>query len=205
MEMSVADQLGGHNPVRLMAFPQSSKGISMGGISSGGSSVARAAKPGHFFLGGGGAWWSLGRLCLHLDRACVSASYWPARGRVSPVPTEPRDVQTGGSGRRILESVPTCTSVVVYASMRSTPAFPYCAGMHVVGFQDPPMCMAVQCVSLYQSRRFVETASGFYQESVHFFLGPRVSQGTVALHLYRQGRQFGAPRQLHCGVFEGLR
>ena len=62
-----------------MASPQSSKGIAIGRISSGGSSVAGAAKRGRFGGGGGGAWWSLGCICLHLERACVSASYWPAR------------------------------------------------------------------------------------------------------------------------------
>ena len=58
------------------------------------------------------------------------------------------------------------------------------------------MCMAVQCVSLYQPRIFLETACGFYEEPVCFFLGPRVLQGEVALHLYHHERQFGAPQGL---------
>ena len=50
------------------------------------------------------------------------------------------------------------------------------------------MCMAVQCVSLYQPRRFLETSCGIYEEPVCFFLGSRVPQGEVALHLYHHGR-----------------
>ena len=61
--LSVAYQPVGHNPVKTMASPQPSKGISIGCISSGGSNIAGAAKRGRF--GGGDAWWGLGRLCLH--------------------------------------------------------------------------------------------------------------------------------------------
>ena len=135
--MSAVDQPGGHNPVKIMAPPPhpSSKRISMGRISSGGSSVAGAAKCDRF--GGerpGGVW-------------AVYASAWIGRasrrhtsrrgGRVSPVPTPQRAVHTGGSGRRILHSVLTSNSVVVYASMQSTPGFPYSVGTHVIVVGGP--------------------------------------------------------------------
>ena len=134
--MSAADQPGGHNPVKIMASPQSSKGISMGPISFGGSSVAGAAKCGRFFLGGapGGVWAVYASTWI----GCASRRHTGRRGGgVSPVPTPQLAIQAGGSGRRILHSVPTSNSAVVYASMQSTPSFPYSIGTHVIVVGGP--------------------------------------------------------------------
>ena len=74
--MSAAIQFGGYNPVRTIASPQSSKGTSMGRMSSGGSRMAGVAKRGRF--GGGNVSWSLGRLYRHRARTCAPVWYWPA-------------------------------------------------------------------------------------------------------------------------------
>ena len=68
-----------------MASPQSSKGISTGRISSGGSSVAGAAKRGRF--GGGDAWCSLGHqdpcfLSPETDHSIVKALACPLEPEV---------------------------------------------------------------------------------------------------------------------------
>ena len=58
------------------------------------------------------------------------------------------------------------------------------------------MCMAVQCVSLYQPRGFLEPACEFYEETVRFFLASRIPQDEVALHVYHHKHQRGTPRGL---------
>ena len=70
----VGYQSGRFNPVKTMASPLSSKGISINRISSGGSSMVVIAECGRFE--GGVDWRGLGRLSFHRDKPCVSASYW---------------------------------------------------------------------------------------------------------------------------------
>ena len=155
--MFAAHQPRGHNPVKIMASPQSSKGISMGRISSSGPSVAGAAKRGR--LGGGGGGTPSGVWAVYASTwiGCVSRRHTGRQGgHVSRVPTPQRAVHTGGSGRRILHSVPTSNSIVVYASTQSTPGFPYSAWTHVIVIGGPSdvhggtLCAAVPATHIFE-------------------------------------------------------
>ena len=67
-------------------------------------------------------------------------------------------------------------------------------GRTQLSLDDPLMCMTVQCVPLYQPRRFLETVCGFEEESVRLFLGLCVFKGGTMLQMYCHEHQLGAPR-----------
>ena len=132
---SVAFQSGSYNPVNTMASPQSSKGISIDRISSGGSSMVVTTERGRFE--GGVDWWVLGRLCFHRDKSWASASHWPVSRPRSICSSSPTCCTAKRRRAAALRPVLTSNSVAVPASMQSRPSFSFDAGTRAVAGRGP--------------------------------------------------------------------